>query len=508
MIGHQRPRLFWTPAPPDAPSSGHEVIELCESIGFELDNWQRFLLIEGLREDAQGDWLCFECAELVSRQNGKGGVLEAVALGALFLFGDQLTGWSAHEFKTCREGFLRVREKIDSSDDLRRQVKTVRTSHGEEGIELLDGRRLLFMARSTGSGRGFTGDRLILDEAQHLAFNALGAILPTMSARPNPQVWYAATAPDYEVAPCEVLARLRKRAKRGNDPSLLYAEWSVDPHGERCPPSCTQHDNPGHVSSWAKANPALGIRIRESYVAKEHAAMDAATFARERLGVGSWPPVEEQYAVISREQWELLADPHSEMLDPVCFAVDVTPASSWGSIAAAGHRADGLVSAEITSDGTNLDHRRGVAWMVPRIVQLEDRWSPLGWVIDPAGPSGSLIPELEALGFKVVSHADETVGRRGKLIFKLTGRDVAQGCAMFYRSAVDSLSLRQRNQPDLTAALSVAVKRPLGDAWAWDRKGSGPDITPLVAVTLACWGLAVRGHLRQSRPAPFAIRGR
>jgi hypothetical protein len=35
-----------------------------------------------------------------------------------------------------------------------------------------------------------------------------------------------------------------------------------------------------------------------------------------------------------------------------------------------------------------------------------------------------------------------------------------------------------------------AAKRPLGDAWAWSRKSSGVDISPLVAITLAVWWLA------------------
>jgi hypothetical protein len=42
---------------------------------------------------------------------------------------------------------------------------------------------------------------------------------------------------------------------------------------------------------------------------------------------------------------------------------------------------------------------------------------------------------------------------------------------------------------ELIAALDGALKRPLGDAWAWSRKSSSVDISPLVAATLALWGL-------------------
>jgi hypothetical protein len=40
----------------------------------------------------------------------------------------------------------------------------------------------------------------------------------------------------------------------------------------------------------------------------------------------------------------------------------------------------------------------------------------------------------------------------------------------------------------MDAAIQGAVKRSLGDAWAWSRKSSNVDISPLVASTLALWG--------------------
>lgn len=473
LQGDQRPRIFSRP-PGGAGSSGQEVRELAARAGLILDPWQEFLLDEGLAEDEKGDWLAFEVAELLSRQNGKGGVLEAVALGGLFLFGDRLIGWNAHEFKTCREGFLRVRALIDNTDELRQRVKSVRTSHGEEGIELLNGQRLLFMARSTGSGRGFTGDRLILDEAQHLGWTALGAILPTMSARPNPQVWYAATAPDYTVAPCEVLARLRKRAQKGDDPSLVYGEWSIEPHEEFCTHACRDHDDPGSPKSWARANPALGIRISVEHVAREFAAMNPATFARERLGVGNWPAEADAWEVISADAWDALQDRASQVGEVVAFAADVSPDRAWGAIAVAGRRIDGKIHVEV------IDHQPRTSWMVGRLLELKDRWKTCAIVIDPTGQAGSLIAPLEEVGVEVV---------------KPSAREMAQACGQFFEAAVDSRTLRHLGQPEMATALAGAQRRPLQDAWAWSRKDSSVDIAPLVSATLAAWGFATRAHL-------------
>ena len=77
---------------------------------------------------------------------------------------------------------------------MRKRVKTVTRSHGDEGVELTTGQRLRFVARSRSSGRGFTGDCVILDEAFNLNAEDMAALLPTLAARPNPQVWYASSA--------------------------------------------------------------------------------------------------------------------------------------------------------------------------------------------------------------------------------------------------------------------------------------------------------------------------
>jgi hypothetical protein len=65
--------------------------------------------------------------------------------------------------------------------------------------------------------------------------------------------------------------------------------------------------------------------------------------------------------------------------------------------------------------------------------------------------------------------------------------DMAAACGQFYDGVYEGW-LRHIDQPQLNVALSVARKRNLGDAWAWNRKSASSDITPLVACTLALWG--------------------
>lgn len=446
--GVQRPRV--ESVPECVSSSGREAVELCEAFGIFLDPWQQYVLERALGERADGNWSAFEVALIVSRQNGKGEVLLARQLAGLFLLGEQLIMHSAHEYKTAAEAFTRIKQVVDDNDELRRAVKTVRTSHGEEGLELRTGARLRFVARSKGSGRGFSADCVILDEAYELGPEQMAAMLPTLSARPNPQIWYASSA---GMDSSSQLRQVRDRGIRGGSPGLAYFEWSADP---RC--------DPDDRDAWAQANPALGIRISESFVELERDAMPDVEFRRERLGV--WDDAATN-AVVPFDVWESLIDRTSQPLDPVTFAVDIAPDRAASSIGVAARRADGLWHVEVARNAL------GTAWVVDDLVEMR-RWSTLPVRIDRASAAASLVPTLTEAGVDV-----QLVGTT----------EYGQACGAFY-DAVMAGRVRHIDQTPLTAAVQGARKRPLVDAWAWNRRDVGTDITPLVACTLALQGHA------------------
>jgi hypothetical protein len=253
-----------------SPAAG-DAVELAASAGLLLDPAQRLALEIALRERRDGKWAAFEVGVIEPRQNGKGGILEARELAGLFLFGERLLLHSAHEFKTAQEAFLRVLALIQSTRDLERMVSRVRTSHGEEGIELKSGARLRFVARSRGSGRGFSGDAVFLDEAYNLSDKALAALMPTMSARPNPQLWYTSSAP-LPTAESAVLRRFCRRGRKGAS-RLAYIEYAAAANADL-----------DDQAAWAEANPAFGRRIFAEFIETERAAMSDEDFARERLG--------------------------------------------------------------------------------------------------------------------------------------------------------------------------------------------------------------------------------
>ncbi|MDA3624262.1 terminase large subunit [Saccharopolyspora sp. WRP15-2] len=459
--GSQTPRVHSVPR--YAHTSGDEAIELCAMAGLHLDPWQQLVLRDSLGERDDGSWAAFEVGVIVPRQNGKGSILEARELTGLFLLDEELILHSAHEFKTAQEAFRRINRLIDDTPALKRRVARVRTSHGEEGIELKDGRRLRFVARSTGSGRGFTADLVILDEAYNLPSEAMAALLPTLAARPNPQLWYTSSAGMEESTQ---LREIRKRGLEGDlqgrAKRLAYFEWSAQTDAKNYETALADRDE------WARANPALGIRLTEDFIEAESAAMGGLEFARERLGI--WYD-EEADVVIRARDWQAVADSASRRSGPVVFGLDVSLNRTHGAISVCGRREDGLLHSEL------VDYREGTAWMVDRIGELIERHEPAAVVMDPGGPAGGLLAALQDEGIEPVL---------------LTTREAGQACGAFFDLVVNG-ELRHFDQPPVNAAVAGAKKRPLGDAWVWNRKESRNDVAPLVAATLAVHGFVLYG---------------
>ena len=406
-----------------------------------------------LAEGDDGRWSAFECGLVVPRQNGKGAILEAIELAGLFLFDEQLILHSAHEFKTAQEAFRRVLSLVENTDHLRKRVARVRTSHGEEGIELTTGARLRFVARSTASGRGFSAQRVVLDEAMQLGTETMGALLPTLAAQDNPQVVYAASAP---LSTSVQLHAVRNRALAGGDDSLAYLEWSVADDADL--------DDP---AQWAVANPSLGIRIGADYVERERAALPDEIFRRERLGIPDAPVVVTDERIVEPDVWAALKEERSRVDGRMTFAVDITPDRRMAAIAVAGHRDDGFVHVEV------VDHRPGTSWVGDRLVELAERWGRQPVTIDPGSPAGSLVV---------------TVRERGIEVREVSARQVVQATGQFY-DLVMSGGLRHIGQAPLTAALDGATRRPLGESWTWNRRAQSVDICPLMAATLALGAL-------------------
>lgn len=476
LIGVQRPRV--ATFPPAVTSSGVEAVELARSAGLVPDPWQEFAVDVILGERADGKWASFEAALLVARQNGKGGILEILELAGLFLLGERLILHSAHEFKTSQEAFLRIKGLIDGCDDLRKRVARIRTSHGDEGIELIGGQRLRFVARSRSSGRGFTGDRIILDEAQELPRTAMGALLPTLSARPNPQVIYAGTVPS-PTNDSEHFESVRDRGRRGDDPSLAWLEWSPDPTG---PDDSYDELDLDDRAAWSASNPALGYRITTETIGRERNALGAEEFSGERLSI--WPGSSNVSTVVDMAVWAKLTGVEATRPVPVAFAVVASPDRRWSTIAVAGQRSDGHRQLQIVQTG------RGTDWVVARVVELAAEWKPLAVAVGADDPVASLIPDLLLAKVKLLT---------------VSTREFARGCGMVVDGITDG-TVHHSDQPVLNVALTAARKKRTGEQWVWTPpSGPATDISPLKAVTLALFALTSKKRLARSSTPRRAV---
>jgi hypothetical protein len=470
LRGSQRPGLLLLPDGSDAHVD--DALYLLAEWEFGYDDAQELVIASSLLELPDGRWAAKEIGVEEPRQNGKGETIEGRECLGLFYLDERKLIHSAHEFATASEALDRMDDRIGRNPTLKRRVKSVKRSHGEEGVYLKDGRKLLYKTRTKGGGRGFSADFLGMDEAMYIAEAFLGALMPVISARPNPQIWYMGSAVDQiTMEHGIVFARLRERALSGESGRLAYFGWSAAYDRNKVlfgTPDEVPRDATADPAVIARANPALGIRIDLEHVLEtEREAMDHRTFCVERLGVGDWPRVTgEDGAIISVKAWLALRDPHSEPADPLVFAFAVSEDRSSAAVAVAAKRDDGLDHVEV------MRHKRGTGWVEDWLVERVERHQPAAVVCRERSPAASLIDNL---------------GARGVAVESLNTSEYAMACGDFY-DAVEQRKLRHLGTNELVTAIRGATRRSVGDAWAWDMRSSDVDISPLEAVTVALEG--------------------
>jgi hypothetical protein len=525
LYGSQMPRI-WT-APPrhveiegtcpacrdaEYPDTGcgnylsQDLLEWAPTIGYELDPWQQWSLTESLGTKPNGKWSAKEVALIVSRQNGKGGILEVRELGGLFVLGEELIIHTAHQFKTSSEHFRRIQGTIENNPALRKRIKSISTSHGQEGIELRPeptlifgagskqvykklAPRLQFLARSRASGRGFSCDCLVYDEAMILSDEMVGASMPTMAARANPQIWYTASA---GLRDSVQLGTVRRRIVK-DARNLFGAEWSILPHNDSCPRDefrgresndfivCDKHDDRDDPRSVAKANPALGYRISLEFTEMERAGMPPREHDRERLGVGEWPAEDEAWEVISQEAWAKMTNPEpGAPLMPIAFAADIAEDGASATISAAWEKP---VTGEKRPYRTVIEipqgcSRQGSAWVLERLKELDAQWRPRAIGLPKNGPGAALLQD----GIKLWPDR----------VIALGSAEEAAAFAWFVQQVRDEAfwHFGKEQAPTLWHAVGRATTRVVGDGGkAWSRRDSESDITPITSATAAAYVL-------------------
>jgi hypothetical protein len=446
-------------------NSSEDVAYLLSAYGIELDEWQEVVLEAAMHERADGRWSTPQVGVSTPRQNGKSQLIVARALAGALVFNEKTIIISAHQQDTAREVFTRITDLIDRNPMLADRVSQVMNALNREFVKFKNGATIRFKARSKGGGRGFSCDCLLLDEAQILGAVAWSAILPTMSARPNPQVWLLGTPPTAE-DDGEVFSRIRETALAGNQHRLAYLEWSA-----------TVADDFDSPETWAKANPSFGSRITEDAILGERSSMTDAQFAMERLGIWS---SETALAVIPSEAWAARAIPAAEVPtdEPAAYGLDM----SHDRVVSIGVCVGEHV--EVAALDKVSDTLGAVEWLIERAGKK------IPVVVDGQSPAASMVSALRNAGVRVVV---------------TSAADMAKACGAFYDAVIEE-RLTHFDQAPLNAALSGARKRPIGTAggWGWDRKDYSINLAPLVSVTLARFG-ATAAPAAKKPSAAFAF---
>lgn len=464
LKGAQRPTFQYVPKDATDFRDGDDAIELSSSYGLELDDWQAHMLRVWLSRDESGELIATAHGASVPRQNGKNGAIEGLELFEMIALGRKIIH-TAHQVKTAKKGFARILGffETDEFPELRRLVKSVRRTNGQEGIFLTNGGSIEFIARSKKSGRGFTGDTLILDEAQDLSDEDLEALQPMISAAPSGESRTVSigTPPSPEQNG-EVFQRLYELGHSNTADRITWMEWAAD-----------ENDDASDRKTWAKTNPAIGTRLGWNTIADEYQLFSLSSFQRERLGV--WNLTEAANPAIDEKDWNSCAiDENGNYYDifhdgsELSLGVDISPSRKQATLVGSGMGIDGLPWIDV------IESRSGsIDWLIPMIVEKCDNNSIRAVVIDAGSPAGTLIDPLTRAGIKVT-----TVGTN--LVIQAVGG--------FYDRVVTH-KLRHKNQAVLNSAALSAGKRNIGQSWGWARAQDGTDITPIVASTLALFGL-------------------
>lgn len=397
----------------------------------------------------------------IPRQVGKTYFVMATLVILCILFPGLQVVWTSHHMRTTNKT-LKAVQGLSRRKKIAPHVRAVRVANGEGQVEFNNGSMFYFGARAQGFGRGFDEiDVEVFDEAQILDTKALeDMVAATNQARHvHGALLFFMGTPPRSTDPSESFRMRRDEAWSGEDENAIWLEISADPDSD-----------PNDEAQWPAMNPSYPMRTpRESLLRLRKNLKDDDSWNRE--GRGIWDP-KQTHRVIDERSWDLVADSGSVAIDRLVLAVDVSPNRSTAAVSLAGMRPDGLWHVELD------EHRKGVDW-VP------------GWIEQRATKN-----KLHAVVIDEMSGLVET-DKRGDHYLKGTtlkvtlaaaeGRDMAKACATYF-DAVMTGAVRHTDQPQVNVALSVAGKRTVAGAWAWNRRDEDSDITPIVSQTLALWG--------------------
>lgn len=475
-VGNQRPRLFFGPDAVAAPTSAVEDMRvLARDFGRPMYEWQDWFATEALRELPDGLWAAMTVVLVVPRQNGKTLLVLLRILTGLFLWDEKLIVYSAHQFTTTLETFGALvslldrskKDHVDYSRSIEKWVKAVGgyrviNTNGHESVIFGNGARVKFVARTKGKGRGFTGDCVIFDEAGfRIDPEITDALIPSMSAVLNPQVWYLSSS---GTLASNVLLDLRQKSLTGKEDAICYAEWSIP---QKFDDPDTPEPDVTNMEYAYYSNPLLNIRISTRYLEKvELPNLTRDGYLRERLGV--WAEPEETDRPINLVAWAQCEDPTRAMDKVAAAAIDVSLGRDRATLVTVGPAGGPNLAVHVEAVGS-------LAQIEQEAVRLfaSSMYDDFCIVVPSYGPAAAVGVRLRSAGVRV---ADMPSGK------------ASLACSGF-ADHITAKDVLHYGQEPLDNAVQAAVKQMSGANWTFDRRKPGDDISPLWAAAAGVWFL-------------------
>lgn len=352
-------------------------------------------------------------------------------------------------------------KRLKRSPATRGRYKPVR-SKGSEAIMWHNGSALYVIANTDTAGHGLTiNGEAVLDEAfAHADLTVPGALSPAMVTCPDAQLWIISTPGDGSDGLLQHYEEVGDASLYDPDSRVAWFKWGRD-----------EDEDPTDERVWWRRIPALGTAEQVAR-GERTITIEALRSQLTTLGVAEFDRAylchrrtETFASKIDPAVWARQGDTASVPTGPFVIAADVAHDRTASSVAVCGWRPGG-------GRMVVVDRRPGTSWLTGALRQLQRDRRPAAIVADRRAPIGSLIDRM-ALELGPLTEPDTV--------------QFGMSTGVLYDGLVDG-DVWHAGQADLDVAVAQARSRPLGDSWAWNRKDSPVDISPLCAATLAVWG--------------------
>jgi len=451
LYGSATPRIS-TPIN-DLPSRGGELIDFADQLfpdGFMP--WQKYVAEHAHKVKPDGRWASPLVCTVVARQSGKSTLMQARILMGLFHWNEPLQIASAHRLQTSLEQFRQMVSLIEANDDLSKQIKKIRWSHGGEEIETIGGNRFMIKAGGAAARGVSRPESINLDELREMnELESFASLRYTLLAAKNPQIFAFSNAGDSHSLVLNGLKARGHAAIDGANDDLAYFEWSAP------------NDDIYLESNWQAANPALGHTIHidnikstlndPPEVIMTEVLCRWVTTINSCVGAAEWERAKDDTIDLDTEKLTWLA-------------LDISPDRKHCALVAAQKLGDERFIVKLLHTWTNtqqLDDRA-----IANDAAKYCRQYPMQYLLYSRRTSGAVAARLQPAGIPIYD----------------MDSDYPQACDEWL-SAINSGRLVHRGQDELTVQMLSAVQLRKGDGgWVIGRRASQAAVCAAVATAL------------------------